>query len=254
MLAKERQDRIYKWIKKEGAVTTLALVEKFRVSDETIRRDLLYMENQKLLERVHGGAVAVGEIKPYRDFGYRREENSDNKRALSKLAVDFIEEGDIIGIDTGSTAIHLAEAIKERFSELTVVTYSVDVLRILGGYKNIRVIVCGGIYFPEENCFHGEPVEDMLGKLHMNKVFIFPYAVFMKNGVCDHTYNLYPLQKKLLECASEIFILGDSSKFEKNALYKVCEMKKEFVYITDENLSDELKNLYKENEFRVITE
>lgn len=60
MFADEHQNEIYKRIKSDGAVTTAALVKRFNVSIETIKRDLLWMEKEHLLKRMHGGAVAIG--------------------------------------------------------------------------------------------------------------------------------------------------------------------------------------------------
>ena len=65
LFAKERQDAIYHLLQQEGAVTTNTLIERFEVSIETVRRDLLQMERQGLLSRVHGGAVAVNGMKPF---------------------------------------------------------------------------------------------------------------------------------------------------------------------------------------------
>ena len=65
MFGKERQDKIYDMIRRNGAVSTSKLVKLFNVSIETVRRDLLNMEKQGKLQRVHGGAVAKGEMKPF---------------------------------------------------------------------------------------------------------------------------------------------------------------------------------------------
>ena len=86
MFAKERQDRIYEIVKNNGAVTTSALVKLFDVSIETVRRDLLEMERHGLLSRVHGGAVAIGEMKPYLNLNERNKEFTEQKRYLALKA------------------------------------------------------------------------------------------------------------------------------------------------------------------------
>lgn len=253
IFAKERQDQIYKTIKKDGAVTTSNLVERFGVSIETIRRDLLFMEQKGLLIRVHGGAVAHGDMKPFNELKQRNVENSDQKRQLAAKAAEFICEGDVIGIDAGSTAIYFAEALKERFSALTVVTHSLDVFNILCNHEDFSVILCGGHYLKEENAFYGVLALDTLGKLHLKKTFIFPSTISIEFGICDYRNDLYQVQKQLINSSDNIFILADSSKFEKKALLKLDEMKKEYVYITDELLPEELKKIYIENNMKIIT-
>lgn len=253
MLANERQNKIHEMLIKNGAVTTNDLVKKFRVSIETVRRDLLFMEQSKLLKRVHGGAVKAGEMIVLNKLDARVEENRDKKRELSEIAVKFINEGDIIGVDAGSTAILFAEVLKENFSSLTVITHSLDVFEIIGKHRNFNVILCGGHFMKEENSFYGRLALNTIENLHMQKCFVCPSAVSLKFGVCDYNQELVQIQQKFMECSDEVFFLADSGKFEKNALLKLCDMKPEHTFITDGGLSDELKNIYKENQIKVFT-
>ncbi len=252
MFAKERQDLIRTMIQKDGAVTTAALVETFEVSIETIRRDLLTMEQQGLLNRVHGGAVSAGDMKPFNALKQRNSENSDQKRQLAHKAVKFISEDDIIGIDSGSTAIFLAEELKSGYSRLTVVTHSADVFEILRNHAEFSVILCGGHYLKNENAFYGPLTINMLDKLHVQKTFICPSAISLEFGICDYQQELYIVQRKMIENAGNVFILADSSKYEKKALLKLDDMKPEFCYITDNMLSEQLRKLYKENNIRIV--
>ena len=245
MFAKERQDKIYDIIKSNGTVTTSALVNLFDVSIETVRRDLLEMERHGLLLRVHGGAVAVGNMKPFLNLNERNKEFTEQKRNLAIKASEFIAEGDIIGIDSGSTAISFAEVLKEKFSNLTVVTHSLDVFNIL--CDRFSVILCGGYYSSNEKAFYGLLALGMLKNLHMQKAFIFPSAVSLEFGICDYQKDLYQIQEQMIKSSDEIFILADSSKFEKKALLKLNNMKTEYRYITDCNINSELEKLYREH-------
>ena len=245
MFAKERQGKIYFMLKEKNAVTTSALVEYFGVSIETVRRDLLEMEQNGLLTRVHGGAVLNSGMKSYMNLPDRNKENVEQKHDLALNALKFISEGDIIGIDTGSTAISFAKALKEKFTRLTVITHSLDVFNII--CDTFSVILCGGYYMPEENSLYGSPALDMLKNLHMQKTFIFPSAVSLEFGICDYQKDLYQIQKQMIYASDEIYILADSSKFEKKALLKLSDMKKEYIYVTDSNISEELKLLYQKH-------
>lgn len=249
MFAKERQDKIYEIVKNNGAVTASALVKLFDVSIETVRRDLLEMERHGLLSRVHGGAVAIGEMKPYLDLNERNKEFTEQKRHLALKASEFISDGDIIGIDSGSTAISFSEVLKEKFSKLTVITNSLDVFNIL--CDSFSVILCGGHYLPYEKAFYGSLTLSMLKNLHMQKAFIFPSAVSFEFGICDYQKDLYQIQEQMIKSSDEIFILADSSKFEKKALLKIDDMKTGYRYITDCNINSELEKLYKEHKINL---
>jgi len=247
MLSTQRQKEIEKILSEKGAVTVADLVEKFAVSVETVRRDLLAMEKKGLLTRVHGGAVSNAEMKPFRSLEMRNEENVEGKKQLAMKACEFIDEGDYIAIDEGSTAIFLAQEIKNRFKNLTVVTYSLDVFEILRKNVGINVILTGGFFNNCENAFYGNLVLEALEKIHVGKSFIFPTAVSLEFGIGDYHSDFYDVQKKFFKIADKKFILADSSKFEKKALLKVEDMHEEYVYITDNGLPESLEKLYKEN-------
>ena len=251
MLANERQNRICEMIQSQGALTTASLVKLFSVSLETVRRDLLYLEQEGKLKRVHGGAVIKNDMKPFKALGERNKEFSEQKRELSVKATEFISEGDIIAIDSGSTANIFADTLKERFSALTVVTHSVDVFEALRNHKNFSVILCGGFYLREENAFCGELAIEMLSGLHIKKAFIFPSAISLEFGICDFQKELYQIQKQLIRSSDEIFILADSSKFEKTGLLKINDMKTEYTYVTDSSIHGEILNIYKENGIKI---
>lgn len=252
MFAKERQDIILKMLQKDGAVTTPALVEAFEVSIETIRRDLLTMEERGLLSRVHGGAVALGEMQPFSSLRQRNREHNEGKKSLARKAVGVVAEGDMISIDSGSTAIFFAEALKDKFSKLTVVTHSADVFESLRDYAEFEVILCGGHYLKEENAFYGPLALQMMSQLFVQKAFICPSAVSMEFGIGDYQQELYQMQQKMLMNSDSVYILADSSKFEKKALLKLEHMKKDYTYITDDGLSETLRKVYAENEIKIF--
>ena len=254
LFANERQTAIVELIRRNGAVTTGELMERFGVSIETVRRDLLVMEKKQLLQRVHGGAVALGVImSPKLDLAHRTGENDQGKRELSVNACSLISDGDIIALDTGSTAVIMAQELRERFSSLTVVTHSLDVFNLLSNFKEFRVILCGGYFLPEENSFYGQLTLDMLSKLHVSRLFLFPSAISLHHGICGYFEKLYQVQLKMLGCADSVCVLADSSKFEKTALLKIDDMSPKYTYITDSALPVELKQLYIENDLRIIT-
>ncbi len=253
MLASQRQQEIAQQVKQNGAVTVAELTEQFGVSVETVRRDLLTMEKAGLLSRVHGGAVAVTEMITYQPLEKRDQEQSDQKDALARTAATLVCEGDYIAIGTGSTPAYFAQELKKRIRSLTVVTYSLRVFEILKDMPGYRLILLGGQYIPEENSFYGQMTLDLLNNLHVQKSFVFPSAVSLEHGICGFEETLYPLQQKLLRCCDQAYILADSSKFERTALYKVADMRPEYIYVTDPELPEQLRHLYEENSLTVIT-
>lgn len=253
MLANQRQEAILELLRSNGAVTASNLVQTLGVSLETVRRDLKELEHRGLLSRVHGGAVAKTGMKPFFDLNRRNSEFSAQKQNLANRAVEFISEGDVIAVDGGSTAIPFTETLKARFTRLTVITYSYDVFKRLCHHADFTVLLCSGDFDRAENSFYGKHAQQMLGSVHAQKAFIFPSAVSLEQGIYDYMTNLYAMQIQMIGCADEVFILADSSKFEKTGLYKLADMEKSFTYITDGDLPAQLLALYRENEITIYT-
>ena len=253
MLANQRQEKILKMLRKNGAVTASNLVETFGVSLETVRRDLLELERRGQLSRVHGGAVVKSDMKPFYDLDRRNSEFGAQKENLAGRAVEFISEGDVIAVDGGSTAIPFTEMLKARFTRLTVITYSYDVFKRLCHHADFTVLLCAGDFDRAENTFYGPHALHTLHSFHAQKAFIFPSAVSLEHGIYDYMANIYAMQIGMINCADEIYILADSSKFEKTGLYKLADMEKSYTYITDGQIPPQLLELYRQNEITIYT-
>ena len=165
----------------------------------------------------------------------------------------MVNEGDYIAIGTGSTPVYFAQVLKKRFQKLTVVTYSYNVFEVLSDMPEYDLILLGGQFMPQEQCFYGQLTMDALQELRVMKSFVFPAAISMEFGIFGYAPDLYPLQRQLLACCDQAYILADSSKFERKALYKVDQMRSEYIYVTDSKLPEELAQIYRENGLQVIT-
>lgn len=253
MIADIRREEICNLLKSHSAVSTTMLAERFGVSIETIRKDLLFLEKEFRLVRVHGGAVANSTSKPYQNLSKRMNDMRTEKFEISSIASSYVKNGDVIAIDTGSTAIEFINVLKDRFDSLTIITHSMDVFQRACNHKNFNIILCGGYYLREENSFYGSIAKDMLDNIHVEKAFIFPYALSLKNGICDLNPQLSEIQKKLISISDSVIVLADSSKYEKSALLKVSDMNPRYIYISDSKLPKEIKEVYKDNEINIIT-
>lgn len=195
MFADERKNKIIAMLENRPSITTSELTELFQVSLETIRRDLEYLENQGALKRVHGGAIAIGHLKNYASIQERSAEHQPEKRHLALTACSYIQEQDFIALDAGTTTLELASLICERFHELTVLTHSLDIIKILSRKETIRTVLAGGFYLPQENCFCGHLTQDLIRQLHVSKCFIAPAAVSLDYGISDHMPELIMIQR-----------------------------------------------------------
>ena len=240
MLVTERYGKIMDLLNKDGAVSRVKLAEILGVTPETVRRDLCAMEKEGLLVRVHGGAVAKKDMELKSSLEKRLHENTGLKRELSEKAAEFIREGDIIGIDAGSTAAVFAEVVKEKFTRLTVITQSIDVFNTLCSYAKFSLILCGGVYKSEERCFDGALTVQMLENIHMQKAFICPSAVSNDLEIYNFYEDVYFAERQMIKSSDRVFVLADSTKYGKTAMYRLDTAKRDYTFITDGGLSDEM--------------
>lgn len=252
MLTQERYEKILEMLEKNNAVTVNNLKDKFKVSIETIRRDLYYLENQGLLKRVHGGAVSIKKDYEFHEFSQRLDEKAEQKEYIAKLAVSLIEEGDSIALGAGTTSLSIAKGLKEKFKNLTVITNSTVVMNELLEYENFNVIMPGGYYLKNEYCFHGAMTVSNIKSFHVKKAFVAPSGISLKHGVSDYIPELIEVDKAYIDIADTIIFLADSSKFNNTGLIKMCDLEKSHIIVTDDRLSDDIFEIYTKNKIKIV--
>lgn len=252
MFANERRDIILRILNEHRSVTVAELTERFGVSIETVRRDLDYLEKAQKLQRVHGGAIIPNRRQTFDIIEKRLKEHADEKRYLTELAVKYIDNGDMIFVDSGSTAVAFALSLKNSGKQIKVATYSSDVFQILSDCPNIHLILSGGMYLPTEKAFCGAIAYECMQKMYADKCFLFPSAISLKHGTGDFIYELISLQKLIAEQTNKLFILADSSKFETTGNFQITESLSGCTLITDNKIPDSLYDLYSYNNIDLI--
>ena len=129
MFAETRRKQICKILAEHSAVTTADMAEKFNVSIETIRKDFLDLEKSGELMRVHGGAVLKPSVNPFLNFSSRMESMRSEKVELAEISTRFINNGDTLALDSGSTGIEFIDVLMKHFDTLTIVTTSLDIFQ-----------------------------------------------------------------------------------------------------------------------------
>ncbi len=252
----ERRSFICHKLDEAGRIKTTEIAQMLNVTHETIRKDILALEKKGFLVRTHGGAVAVqtGKMVELKDLKNRLDDFPGLKKIAAENAVSFINEGDVIAIDAGTTAIYIAELLAERFRNLTVVTYCMSTFERLRGVNNFKIILTGGEFIPRENAFTGQLTMNTLSKLRVMKSFVLPAAVSVQNGIGYMHHEFVESAGRLIEMADKVFVVADSSKYEQYAMYKVSDAEKGFTYITDSEISQEIVNKYKKAGLKLIGE
>lgn len=245
VLPAERQKKILKYIEREKAVRTEDLSNHFNVHEATIRRDLTLLEQKNKIMRTHGGVVLrEEEVSSEPHFEEREGSFAEEKKRIGWKAASFIEEGDAIILDSGTTTKQIAEAIKDR-KNLTVITNDIHIAALLRR-SSVKVIVTGGILYPENFILNGEITDRTLKKLNVQKAFIGTPALHPEKGLTHFDETLTSSKASMIRSAKEIFVVTDHSKIGSLSLHTFCSMDKIDHIITDSRVSAEMESKLRE--------
>ena len=253
MLAESRRKIICTMLSESSAVTTTALAAKFNVSVETIRKDFLELEKKGELVRVHGGAVLKPSVNSFLNFSSRMESMRSEKIELAEISSQFIRNGDTLALDSGSTGIEFIEVLMKHFDTLTIVTPSLDIFQKACEFKKFNIILTGGFFLRGENTLYGEFALKTLDNIRVKKSFVFPSSISLKCGIMGSLPEFVDIQRKMIDISDEVYIVADSSKVEKSSLIKTAELNPRYNYIVGSGISEEIKQIYENNNIHLIT-
>lgn len=114
MLSAERRNLILEQLRRDERVLVSELVKQYQVSDETIRRDLLKLEQEGLAMRSYGGAVLAEEGRTALPYKVRKKTRVEEKRIIAALTAELIDDSDFIMLDESSTALYVAKSLKHK--------------------------------------------------------------------------------------------------------------------------------------------
>lgn len=231
MLAAERCEKIVQLVDERGSVRVSELSEIFKVTEETIRRDLDKLEQAGRLMRSHGGAVSVQDSAPETPFIEREVTNVEEKKQIAEEAVRHVQPRDRIILDASTTAWYMASLLPD--ISLTVLTNSMKVAIELAGKEKIEVVSTGGILSPRSMSYVGPLAESSVEQYHVNKAFISCKGVHLTRGATESNEMQGRLKKRMIGIADEAFLLADYSKFGVNEFAQVASCGAFHTIITD---------------------
>jgi DeoR/GlpR family transcriptional regulator of sugar metabolism len=220
LLPADRLQVIADLVREQGSVRGRDLVRVLGVTDETIRRDLARLARQGLVRRAHGGAVA---LRPgdETDTAFRLHEHAAEKLAIARKAAELVRDGSSIILDSGTTTLGLARALRGR-QDLVVVTTAVTNAIELVGNPRTTVIMTGGVIRPTTFGASGQLAAATLRGLHVDQTFLAIHSVSAAGGLMYPLLEEVDAKRAMIEAASEVILLADHSKFGRQALVRVA--------------------------------
>lgn len=256
LFAEERKTNIVSLIKERKIVTVPELCDYFKVSPATIRNDLSELEKVKLIKRTHGGAIDVSKAGYEPSFSEKKVKNQDLKKIIAEEALKFIEDGDIIILDAGTTTFELARLLESReYKNLTVVINDIAIAQYLEEIDGINMILIGGTVRKGLSCTVGPLASKMLSELNVDKVFLATNGFTVEKGCTTPDVNQAEIKGIMVDIASKVIVLSDSTKFGNTSFAQFASPSSVDILITDDGLTKEwTKNLKNEHYQLIIAE
>lgn len=231
MLTPERRKRIADHVRNKGCVTVKELESLFDISPSTVRRDLEALEDQVLVRRVHGGAVAIEDDHelPILD---RASQQAAAKRRIGEAAARFVLDGDTILITGGTTTATIVPFLTEK-AGLTVITNSISCVQQLARYPDITVVVLGGWLRHSELSLLGHFAECALEELRPNKIFHGIYGISIQDGLTGVDFQEVRTDRYLISAAKELIIMADHTKFAQRGVIQLAPITAASAIVTD---------------------
>jgi len=248
MIKEKRIKKIQEYVIEHQSVSLDELITVFEVSKNTIRRDIQELVDRGELKKVYGGVTTVR--KRLESFQDRKIRNKGQKESIVKRASSYVEDGDIIFIDSGTTTIGLFEFLKER--QLTIFTNSIDFILRAIPFEHLNVISIGGMLDPKTNSFSNPRSLDLLKDYNIKKAFMASTGISLANGVTNASPLESELKKTIVDRSSEVYLLVDHDKFDKYGLMTYCSLAEIDYLVTDKLPSNSYQEYARNNGIQLI--
>ncbi len=249
-----RRTEILSLIQERRFISVDELSKHFNVSVITIRRDLAELESEGLLERTHGGAILTRHIKNESSFSEKDSERLDAKESIAALAADFIEPGDTVFVNSGSTTSHLIRVIAA-LPSIRIVTNNVIAAASANPAEDTEIILIGGVLRTNSGCTVGDFASQLIRQISGTKLFIGADGISLKSGITSPVSQEAAVTKMMIEqTAGPVIVAADSSKVGRVTTFFTTALSNADVLLTDRDFDESFRPDFEEAGIRIIKE
>ena len=210
MLTSQRKALILDRLRRDGQVIAKVLADELGLSEDTIRRDLREMATEKLLKRVHGGALPLSPELP--DFSARQAVSSDAKRRLGAYAANMIQTGQTVFLDGGTTNAEIARQLPKNLA-VTIVTHSPTIAGELEHHV-AEVILIGGKLYKHSMVAMGAAAMAAIASIRADIFFLGVTAIHPARGFSTGDFEEAAIKRHIAQCSAETYVLATAEKLD----------------------------------------
>lgn len=250
MLPIARKNKIKEIITEKKSVIVNELAALFKVTEETIRKDLQQLEEEGFLTRTYGGAYISDGVENDVDVNLREHIQVEGKQKIANMCLNYIHSGDSIFLDASTTSLYIASSLKGK--RLTVTTNSIKIVSMLSDDPNIKLVIIGGRIEQPSMSALGRNAESNLSNYFFDAAFISCRAISMIHGITDSNEQQAQIRKLAIEHSNHTYLVADYTKFDRTAFTKICEFNSINTMISDKPLSQEWHDFAKNSDIILI--
>ena len=227
----ERLSVILEKLSGAGSVDVADLVGWFGVSAATARRDLQLLEDQRMLSRTHGGAVARDLLYEL-PLRYKAARHQVEKHRIAAEAARRVVDGAVIGLTGGTTTTEVSRALADR-RDITVVTNALNIAGELAIRTDLRLVVTGGTARSESYELVGPVADRTLEGVNLDLAFVGVDGISTGVGLTTHHEVEAHTNRTMIERARRVVVVTDGSKLGRVAFAVICPLDQVHELITD---------------------
>jgi DeoR/GlpR family transcriptional regulator of sugar metabolism len=248
----DRHERLLALLEEQGELELPVLVRALSVSEATLRRDLVRLEETGRLVRTFGGARTMAPASLVaRTFGEKRRRMRPEKERMARAAAQLVKPGMIVALDSGTTIWRIASALKSR-GPLTLLTSALAPLEELGSVPGMTLKLVGGRFRLENLDFVGVATVAGYRDLHADIAFIGADSFIPGRGAFSLDEGSASVAGAVARCADQRVVVVDHGKFEARGLCMVLPTDQIDVLVTDDGLGEETRGRLQQEPCRLI--
>ena len=226
------------YILSHGSATMEELRDTFRISMNTVRRDITELSKSGHVQKVYGGVKTISQVPILVPYSVRNSSPSSAKQAICMAAGSMVRDGDIIFIDSGTTTVHILDAIKNK--NITIITNNIEIMVRALEYENLRLIVMPGEIHRKTHSITGEDSAAFLSHMNTSIAFMAATGASLK-GVTNSSPLEYSIKKAAVAHTQKAVLLVTGSKFGVTSLLTYATLDQFHTIYTDDTIPPEYK-------------
>jgi len=241
-------NQILELLAEQEKIEVTALSDQLGVSQVTIRKDLDNLEQKGIVKREHGFAI----LSTTNDILGRLAYHYEEKTIIAKKAAALVHDGDTIMIESGSCCAILADTLTECKKNLTIITNSAFISDYIRHRSGCQVVLMGGIYQSDSQAIVGPMVRQCAENFYVDHFFIGVDGYYEQIGFTNQDQMRAQAVRDMAAQADKVIVLTESEKFVKRGTVPLNLKDKVTMVITDEHITDEMKESLEQKHIEVV--